>query len=86
MTLSVVPAVVPPLVVSFTNDTPRVLEDSVEADILISRPVQSLVCRLKGGRGSTPIEKYCKHFSYNTHTGFGVCVHVGMCVSVCVCV
>ena len=40
-----VPAVVPPLLVSFINDSPRVMRGSVEADILLSRPVQSLVCR-----------------------------------------
>ena len=45
-----VPAVVPPLLVSFINDSPRVMRDSMEADILLSRPVQSLVCRLKRGR------------------------------------
>lgn len=43
-----VAAIVPPLVVSFISDSPQVLGDSVEADILISRPVQSLVCKLKG--------------------------------------
>ena len=41
------PDQVPPLLVSFINDSPRVMRDSVEADILLSRPVQSLVCRLK---------------------------------------
>ena len=45
-----VPTVAPPLLLSFINDSPRVLRDSVEADILVSRPVQSLVCRLKRGR------------------------------------
>ena len=53
-----VPAAVPPLVVKFINDSPRVMGDSVEADILISRPVQSLVCRLRGP--NVTIEKDCK--------------------------
>ena len=55
-----VPAVVPPLLVSFINDSPRVLRDSVEADILISRPVRSLVCRLKRGRVEVA-EVNCEH-------------------------
>jgi hypothetical protein len=42
------PAAVPPLVVSFINNSPHVQGDSVEAEILLSRPVQSLVCKLKG--------------------------------------
>ena len=52
-------AIVPPLVVSFINDSPRVHGDTVEADVLLSRPVQSLVCRLRA-QGSEPIEKDCK--------------------------
>ena len=48
-----------PLVVRFINDSPRVMGDSVEADILISRPVQSLVCRLKAGSFNT--EQDCEH-------------------------
>ena len=55
-----VPAVVPPLLVSFINDSPRVMRDSVEADILLSRPVQSLVCRLKRGRVEVD-EVDCEH-------------------------
>ena len=54
----VVVAVVP-LVVRFINDSPRVMGDSVEADILISRPVQSLICRLKAGSFIT--EQDCEH-------------------------
>ena len=38
---------------SFIGDSPRVQGDSVEADILLSRPVQSLICRLKGGSLNT---------------------------------
>ena len=53
------PAVVPPLVVSFINDSLRVHGDGVEADILLSRPVQSLVCRLRA-QGSEPIEEDCE--------------------------
>ena len=63
-----VPAVVPPLLVSFINDSPRVMRDSVEADILLSRPVQSLVCRLKRSRVEVD-EVDCEHcmqtFMYN---------------------
>lgn len=53
-----VPAAVPPLLVSFINDSPRIHGDTVEADILLSRPVQSLVCRLRGAMIHT--EKDCK--------------------------
>ena len=58
-----------PLVVRFISDSPRVMGDSVEADILISRPVQadilisrpvqSLICRLKAGSFIT--EQDCEH-------------------------
>ena len=61
-----VPAVVPPLVVSFINDSPRVHGDGVEADILLSRPVQSLICRLRA-QGSEPIEEDCEQYTYS-HT------------------
>ena len=54
-------AAVPPLVVAFIKDSPLVQGDSVEAHILLSRPVQSLVCRLKGGSFRT--EKNCELFS-----------------------
>jgi hypothetical protein len=50
-------AAVPPLEVAFIEDSPLVQGDSVEAHILLSRPVQSLVCRLKGGSFRT--EKNC---------------------------
>ncbi|CAI8033863.1 hypothetical protein GBAR_LOCUS19099, partial [Geodia barretti] len=40
-------AAVSPLEVAFIKDSPLVQRDSVEAHILLSRPVQSLVCRLK---------------------------------------
>ena len=59
-----VPAVVPPLVVSFINDSPRVQGDSVEAEIALSRPVQSLVCRLKG-KDTVPMEKNCEQCAYS---------------------
>ena len=49
---------VPPLVVKFINDSPRMMGDSVEADILISRPVQSLIC-MKAGSFIT--EQDCEH-------------------------
>ena len=52
----IVPAQVPPLEVSLINDSPRVVNNSVEVDILISRPVQRLVCKLKG-----VAEKDCEH-------------------------
>ena len=61
LSLCTVPAVVPPLTVSFIGDSPRVQEDSVEADILLSRPVQSLICRLKGGSLTT--EQDCEYQS-----------------------
>ena len=53
-------AVVLPLTVSFIGDSPHVQEDSVEADILLSGPVQSLICRLKGG--SLITEQDCEHY------------------------
>ena len=48
-----------PLVVRFINDSPCVMGDSVEADILISRPVQSLICRLKAGSFITEQDCEC---------------------------
>ena len=49
--------------VSFINDSPRVVGDSVEADILLSRPVQSLSCKLKRSQSPAYMEEvdceYC---------------------------
>ena len=64
--------VVTPLVVSFINDSPRVLEDSVEADILISRPVRSLVCFLR--RGSVTIKENCELCTHCIHYQSMFCV------------
>ena len=63
MTFNVVSAQVPPLQVSLINDSPRVVNNTVEVDILISRPVQRLVCRLKG----VP-EKDCEHVLIHART------------------
>ena len=55
-----VPAQVPPLTVHFINDSPRVINNSLEADIVLSRPVQSLVCYLKSTSMSASMDcEYC---------------------------
>ena len=48
-----------PLMVSFINYSPRVMGDSLEADILSSRPIQSLICRLKAGSFITEQDCEC---------------------------
>ena len=47
MHYEIVPVQVPPLTVHFINDSPRVINTSMEADIVVSRPAQSLVCSLR---------------------------------------
>ena len=64
--------VIPPPVVSFINDSPCVMEDSVEAYILISRPVQSLVCFLR--RGSVTIKENCELYTHCIHCQSMLCV------------
>ena len=60
------PAAVPPLVVSLINGSPLVRNDSVEVDISLSRPVQSLVCTLRGD--SDTIEKDCESTTLSNDT------------------
>ena len=38
---------VPPLMVHFVNDSPRVVQDSVEAEFVTSRPVVGVTCFLR---------------------------------------
>ena len=38
---------VPPLMVHFVNDSPRVVQDSVEAEFVTSRPVVGATCFLR---------------------------------------
>ncbi|CAI8033862.1 hypothetical protein GBAR_LOCUS19099, partial [Geodia barretti] len=58
-------AAVSPLEVAFIKDSPLVQRDSVEAHILLSRPVQSLVCRLKGGSISTEQDCSSGHVEFS---------------------
>ena len=58
--LLTVPAQVPPLEVTFINDSPRVESSSVEADIVLSRPVQSLMCILKGRSVNLEMDCECQ--------------------------
>ena len=53
------PPQVPPLLVQFINNSPRLTTNSVKVDIALSRPVQSLVCVLKGLSTSTTVNCKC---------------------------
>ena len=61
-----VPGQVPPLTVHFINDSPRVMNNSVEADIVLSRPVQSLVCNVRST--SVDISMDCEFRKQNSVT------------------
>ena len=55
------PPQVPPLLVQFINNSPRLTNNSVEVDIALSRHVPSLVCVLKGQSTSTVVN--CEYYT-----------------------